>query len=444
MKIIVGHTNMDLDCLGSMALARYLYPDHVLVRSRLIHPVAKHLYNLYQNHLNMVSLKELDHTPIEHMVILDTRSRARVKEYFESFDSQSFPIDIYDHHTQEKSDIQGAVLHERPAGANTTIIGAELLDRGIQVAHDDAVIALTGIYADTGNFTHENVTLDDFRVAAYLVKRDVSIGMIKKFLKTLKDGHQITLFHEVLNRLYYAELNGHFITLSFLELEHQQGGLAAVVEKVFEVENSDAIFSVFGFKKEKSAIIIARSQKDTIDVQALLTEFGGGGHRHAASALRKKAVGLDVFNDLQIHLQKNLIPAIKVDQLMSSPVETINENWSLLEASKFLEHINHTGAPVVDEYQEIVGFMTLRDIMKGRKVNAMHAPVKAYMSKKVVTVKRNATMRDVEDLFYAHNIGHLPVVTDSHIDGIITRSDFIEFLEQSKNDEPRLLFEKEH
>ena len=38
MKIIVGHSNMDLDCIGSIVLAKYLFTDYMPVKSRLIHP----------------------------------------------------------------------------------------------------------------------------------------------------------------------------------------------------------------------------------------------------------------------------------------------------------------------------------------------------------------------------------------------------------------------
>ncbi len=41
MNIIIGHSNMDLDCIASIVLAGKLYPGYKKVRSRLIHPVAK-------------------------------------------------------------------------------------------------------------------------------------------------------------------------------------------------------------------------------------------------------------------------------------------------------------------------------------------------------------------------------------------------------------------
>lgn len=438
MNIIVGHTNMDLDCFGSMVLARYLYPGYRLVRSRHIHPIARNLYNLYQNHLDMIPSSELKEARIENMVIVDTRTEEKIKEYIDFAGPAHGDIIVYDHHSLEEGNINGATVHNQSVGANTTLLGLLLQERGITISSDDATIALAGIYADTGNFTHENVTHADFSVAAYLTQNQASIKIVKKFLQPMKEEHQITLFHELLNRLYYAEISGHFIILSYLELEKQTGGLAAVVEKVFEVENADAIFSVFGFKKEGKAIIVGRSQKDNIDVGSILSSFGGGGHHHAASALIKKTEGTTVFSDLEQHLHESLLPAVKVKEIMTRKVGALHADWSLIQASMFLENIDHTGAPVIDGDRTMIGFMTLKDIMKGRKGGQMNAPVKAYMTRKVISVRENATIRDVEHLLYTNNIGHLPVVENGVVTGIVTRADYLEFIEKKQQSTRKL------
>ena len=55
---IVGHTNMDLDCFGSIALARHLFPGYLTIQSRHVHPVARNLVTMYRNHLGLQPLKE--------------------------------------------------------------------------------------------------------------------------------------------------------------------------------------------------------------------------------------------------------------------------------------------------------------------------------------------------------------------------------------------------
>jgi tRNA nucleotidyltransferase (CCA-adding enzyme) len=213
-----------------------------------------------------------------------------------------------------------------------------------------------------------------------------------------------------------------------MELEKQVSGLAAVVEKIFELENSDAIFAVFYFEKQNQVLLIARSQKDTFEVNKVLMPFGGGGHTHAASALMKDMQGEHVYNNLKKYLKSAVLPAIKAEDIMTKQVDVLGENISLMDASIYLENVNHTGAPVINETGAMCGFLTLRNIMKGRKANQMHAPVKAYMTKKVITGSMNMNLRDIENIFYNNNIGHLPIMHVNRLVGILTRTDFLNYL----------------
>ena len=435
MKILIGHTNMDLDCIGSLVLAQYIYPDHDIVMSSRIHPVARNLYNLYQPKLNFMSTSDLKGEEVEEIIIVDTRSMNRVKEYFDVIPDFSGTVKIFDHHPSDSSDIPGATLHNIDYGSNTTWFCIENMNRGISIDPDHATIALAGIFADTGNFTYDTVTTQDFEAASYLMGQGASLKVVRRLLRSLKDDHQISLFHDILNQLVYQDFHGHFIAFSYVVLEKQDGGLAAVVEKVFDVENTEAIFSVFTFKKDKRVLIIARSRKDTIPVNRLLEKFGGGGHTQAASALVRDRQGGAVFRELINHIHSSLIPAVTAEMLMTTDVHVIYENWSLMEASCFLEKINHSGAPVVNDDNDIVGFITLKNIMKGRKADQMHAPVRGYMNTNPVTCDASITVRDIENIFYEKNIGHLPVVEGSKITGIVTRSDYLRFIGQNKLNE---------
>jgi c-di-AMP phosphodiesterase-like protein len=87
-----------------------------------------------------------------------------------------------------------------------------------------------------------------------------------------------------------------------MEMEEQQGGLAAVVEEVHEVENPDATFLVFHLKKEQGTLIIARSQKQSLAVNRILERFDGGGHTLAASAYLKRSDSRAVYRELVLLL----------------------------------------------------------------------------------------------------------------------------------------------
>jgi tRNA nucleotidyltransferase (CCA-adding enzyme) len=445
LKLITGHSNMDLDSIASMVLARLLYPDHQAVGSRLVHPAAGKLKNLYEHHLGFLHAKELDGRPVERLVVVDTSSRSRVKEVLDHTVGEPAEVEIWDHHPAEaagrnggdgrgdgsKDSFPGATVHRGEYGANTTLLGLELMERGIRPTPEEATVALAGIYADTGNFTHENVTDADFEVAAYLLDAGASLKMVRTFQGALADAAQISVFHELLNHLEYRSIHGHRVVTSYLETEDEWKGLGAVVDKIFEVENRDIYFAVFSFPRKKKCLIIARNQKDTVPLHEILRDFGGGGHAKAAAATVKHQDGQLVYDKLLENLEHLLVPAITVEEIMSSPVHTVSAEASLFEASRALEQIGHTGMPVVDGEERLVGFLTLRDIMKGRRAEQMHAPVKGYMSRRPISLSPDAPVREVEELLAAHNIGHLPVVHGDAVAGIVTRSDYLAFKEQS-------------
>jgi tRNA nucleotidyltransferase (CCA-adding enzyme) len=415
---------MDLDCLGSLALARVLFPGYRAVRSRLIHPVARTLYNLYADYLDMATTEEVSGEPVEAMVVVDTRSRGRIKEYLPLI-GQMPPVEVWDHHPKDSSDIEGAVVREAEVGANTTLLAVEAMRRGCTLRHEDATIALTGIFADTGNFTHENVRSADFDAAAWLVSQGASLPLVKSFLRTLKDESQITLFHELLNRLSYQTVHGHLVLTVYQEMERQVGGLAAVVEKVFDVESPDALFAVFAFTRDNETLIIARSQAPGVDVSHLLRAFGGGGHAQASSALLKGHPGRSTFHALQACLKTMLADAMSATAIMETHVETIRHNWSLQDAARFLEDSDRGGMPVTDPGGKLCGYLSLRDIIKARRGGQMTAPVSSHMVRRVVSGSPSSSLREIENLFFTHTIYDLPIVEEGRIVGIVTRDAYL-------------------
>jgi tRNA nucleotidyltransferase (CCA-adding enzyme) len=438
MKIIVGHSNMDLDCIGSIILARYLYPDHVAVRSSLVHPAARNLMNLYGERLRLAGPAELKGKKIERMVVVDARSLDRVAEYFRD---KPLPaeIEVYDHHPPAGDDIPGAAVHERPFGANTTLLGLELMARGAAIAPEDATIALAGLYADTGNFTHPNVCREDFDVAAYLLAQGASLKLVKDLIVPLKERQQFVMFHEVLNRLERRSIRGHVVNTCYLELEEDAQGLGAVIERVFEVENCDIIFGFFFFKPKSKMLIIARNSAEDVNLSEILADFGGGGHRQAASATVRAEAGPELVARLLEYLEAALEPAATARDIMTGDVFTLPPDASLLAGSMFLERVNHTGAPVVGPDGRLAGILTLRDIMTGRRAGQMHVPVRNFMTKKLVTAAPETTVREIDELFFENGIGHLPVVEDDALVGIVTRSDLLDFKRDSRRRKDAML-----
>jgi tRNA nucleotidyltransferase (CCA-adding enzyme) len=431
MDIAFGHTNMDLDCLGSLILVKKLFPGFVLVRSDLVHPAAKNLYTLYAGYFNGISPKDLEGEEIEHIIIVDTCMAERVQEYFNRIRGSDPEIRIFDHHILENCNILGARVEGGKLGANTSYLAKMAREAGVRLSPEEATIALTAIYADTGRLLYENVTTDDYAAAAWLLGMGGSLKLVRSFLETVQEDAQIGVLNQLLPALETRNIQGHLVMLSCLELEENIGGLAAVVEKLMDIKNPDAYFAVFSIRKTKTVLLIARSRKEKIDLHELLSLYGGGGHRLAGSAKLVNREGREFLGELCGHLEHSLASATQARDIMTKNVYTIHGSTSLMDASLFLERVDLTGVPVVDTQGDLTGFISLRDIMKGRKRGAMKAPVTAYMSKPMISTGSTVTMREIERIFFKHHIGHLPIVEDHNLLGIVTRWDYLEYRKKS-------------
>lgn len=434
MDIIIGHSNMDLDCIASIVLARKLYPGHVPVRSSSVHPMARPLLNMYETELDLVRPGELEGKPVDSIVLVDTRSRARVKEFLQHVQNGGSgglpPVTIYDHHPKENNDFPDAEIIGGNYGSTATILGELLMRRDVMLSPAEATISLAGIFSDTGNFTHQNVSAVDFHVASWLLDRGASLQIVSSMIKSMHVDQHIGVFHDALNRIVYRTVKDHLIGYFLLRLEENVSGLSTVVERLFEVEDADALFGIFEIASQKSVLLVARSKETRIPLNRIMAEFGGGGHTLASSATVKKADADEVRKKLQSALDRWITPAVTARDIMSEDVLSIHPDSSLVDASMFLERIDHTGAPVLDNSGALVGFLTLRDIMKGRRSNMMKAPVKGYMTRRVYTCKPDSTIRELEQLFFSHNVGHLPVMVGKRIVGIVTRTDYLRFLSE--------------
>ena len=430
MNIIIGHSNTDLDCLASMIAAQKLYPGYDIVISGLLNPLAGNVVSFYITRLSFKGPADLKDQQIDNVVVVDTRSSMRVKEFFANISQVNGSITIFDHHPTDGCDIPGAELNYVKNGANTSTMVLKLMEKGIKLDSDEATIALTGIYADTQSFTTDSVTPEDFQAASYLISQGASMKLARFFLQPLKNDYQISYFHTLLNVIDRHVIKGHEVLVSYLDLPKRVNGLAAVVEQVFSVEKADAIFAMFHCQADDSTSIIARSRKKAVPVNQILSVWGGGGHEKAASATIKKTGDMNVPLMLKEELQK-LPPDRTAESIMTTPVKTIPMNVSIARAKEYLEEINHTAAPVVDDEGKMVGMMGNKNIRNAEKAGCMETMVPAYMNKKVVSINKDSTMREIEKVFLENKYNHMPVIDDSSmLVGILTRKDFLKAIHE--------------
>jgi CIC family chloride channel protein len=108
-----------------------------------------------------------------------------------------------------------------------------------------------------------------------------------------------------------------------------------------------------------------------------------------------------------------------------------------MTVDEFLDKIakhHHTGFPVIDESNKIVGIVTFQDAMKVAKENRKSVSVWEIATKDLVVVLPDDTAARALEKMSQHDVGRLLVVNGKHklsLLGILTRSDVMHALKKN-------------
>jgi acetoin utilization protein AcuB len=135
---------------------------------------------------------------------------------------------------------------------------------------------------------------------------------------------------------------------------------------------------------------------------------------------------------------------MKVSEWMTKPVFTIEVQDTIRTAREFMAKHRVNQMPVVAN-EKLVGIVTDRDlrdaypssttIQRDKDIDRFGEAhtVEEVMTFNVISVRPDTSLRKAVSLLRRHRIGALPVVKESEVVGIITRSDILEFLLRGKS-----------
>ena len=157
----------------------------------------------------------------------------------------------------------------------------------------------------------------------------------------------------------------------------------------------------------------------------VLEPLGVKGHAAAVTLTKKDVTPPEMLDRVKALLEARLPKGLVARDLMSAPVKTISEDTTVAEAHRLLLRYGHTGMPVIDGNQVVVGIVSRRDIEKAMRHELGHAPVRGYMSRNVISANPEMSIEDVTRLIIQNDIGRVPVLEKGQLVGIITRTDVL-------------------
>ncbi|MBE7087197.1 MAG: bifunctional oligoribonuclease/PAP phosphatase NrnA [Clostridiales bacterium] len=163
-----------------------------------------------------------------------------------------------------------------------------LNELNVEITPKIANALATGLLTDTGNFKHKNVTPNTFKVASVLLEKGADFNHIIYKMFTEQSSARAKLFGNVMSKLRYF-LDGRLCigTISLLDLEntgafpHETEGFIDFIMGIKGVEVGVCIMQI----DEQKVKCSFRSK--SVDVNAVASRFGGGGHVLASGCQMK-------------------------------------------------------------------------------------------------------------------------------------------------------------
>ena len=133
-----------------------------------------------------------------------------------------------------------------------------------------------------------------------------------------------------------------------------------------------------------------------------------------------------------------------IKEIMTKTPQVIEANRSVGAVLSLLRENGISHVPVVEE-GKLVGIISIHDIIeqifqprrkqtfgdiKGEKVPILNVPAKGIMTKPVITVQSDTSLREAEKKMHDHDISCLPIVAGEKLSGIVTKLDFLEPISQ--------------
>lgn len=425
MQLIVSHVNTDFDALASMLAAKRLYPNAQIVISDKQNISVRQFLSIYRDTLDLVQDKHVDWANVTELIIVDVASLSRIGDYADQLRTEKLNVIVYDHHPPKKEDVKrdGGVVEL--VGATVTLLIEEMRKRSLKISSFEATLFGLGIYSDTGSFAYSNTTARDLQAASYLMEQGMNLEIVQRFSDVMLLPEQQELLNHLFQQSKTYEIDGLQIVVSSCQHGQFQKGLATLTQKLLEITDADAVLTVVGMKNR--VYLVGRASSDRITLLPLLKKWHGGGHEQAGSANIKKSDRERVLSEVIAHLGLMLKPAITARDMMTSPVKTIDPETTIEETGQLMYRYGHSGFPVAKD-DKLLGIVTRRDLEKANHHGLGHAPVKAYMSTKIVSIEPDTTEEEIQKMIIQHNIGRLPVVQDGKLIGIVTRTNIIEML----------------
>ena len=284
---ITGHIRPDGDCTGSV-LALYNY----IVENMPETDVDLYLEQPGSEFYYLKNIDKIKNTPEDKkydvFFVLDCSSLDRIEPFISCFNNASKTVCI-DHHVSNTGFTDLSKIEPQASSACEVLYGSIDADT---ISRNVAECIYTGIIHDTGVFKYSCTSKKTMEIAGEMMEKGIDYSDIidNTFYKKTYVQNQI-LGRALLESVLFYDGKCIFTTVTMDEMEfygvtgRELGGIVEQLRLTDGVE-----VAIFLYQTGEEEYKVSLRSKKKIDVAAIATQFGGGGHVRAAGYTAKGSV----------------------------------------------------------------------------------------------------------------------------------------------------------
>ena len=284
---ITGHIRPDGDCTGSV-LALYNY----IVENMPETDVDLYLEQPDSEFYYLKNIDKIKNTPEDKkydvFFVLDCSSLDRIEPFISCFNNASKTVCI-DHHVSNTGFTDLSKIEPQASSACEVLYGTMDADK---ISRNVAECIYTGIIHDTGVFKYSCTSKKTMEIAGEMMEKGIDYSDIidNTFYKKTYVQNQIlgrALLESVL--IYDGKCIFTTVTMDEKEFYGVTGReLGGIVEQLRLTDGVEV--AIFLYQTGEEEYKVSLRSKKKIDVAAIATQFGGGGHVRAAGYTAKGSV----------------------------------------------------------------------------------------------------------------------------------------------------------
>jgi len=422
MEVIACRSNADWDAIGSLIVARKLYPGAAIVAPPPQDtPAMREAGKVLLRNYKLRTPDGIDPADVRRLVLVATRRAEEVGDLRVCLENPTCEVHLYDNHSALPDDIQATLEVVRPLGACVTILAQLLLERDLKLLPDEATWALFGIIEQTGGLLFPTTTAADLQAAAALVHWGADLDAAAELRRRELGISQTLILHDLLQSLHRFQVGDREIVLAEANVPAETTDWPACVERLHRMRGGSVTLAFIA--QDGNGFLAGHSRPGGVDLRPIAALFNGTGEPAAFNLPIRGMTIADAERKLRESLPRlaRTTPAIR--SLISGPAPTIETGASVMTVRELLRQTGLPALPIVDPEGRLLNLAESKAVELAIRHGMGEEPIERIVVDPTPAFSPEMELDEAFDIAVRSEQSLFPITDEGKVVGLLARAD---------------------